>query len=859
MKRYFKYLLFVVLSFAYFYANAQTTKVRGRVTDENGEGLPFAAVYFKDTQIGITTDLDGWYNLETKDLSQTVLVAQLLGYVGSETTVVPGQFNNVYFTLKLADNRLPGAKVKADNRKARELLANIQKHRYKNDPDNHPEYTARIYNKIELDLTHPAEQLRSKAFNRNFGFVFDYIDTSSVSGVPYLPVMISETVAERTHSSNPEANYEKVIGNRLSGLNADGNNMLGQFTGSMHLKVNFYRPFINAFDVQFPSPIQEGGLMFYNYYIIDTLVVDSRKTLLVRYHPKPLVSTPAFDGEMRIDAEDFAIRSIHANMRNTTNVNWLRDLVIDAEYARQQDSTWFYKKDRLYADLSLSLKDSSQMLSFIGTRELNWTDVRFSIDRSKPKALVEMDDEANNRDDSFWASERPVPLTEKEEQVYAMVERVKSVPVFKSFYDVVYTLINGYAEFGKIGVGPYYKLLSYNNSEGLRPQIGLRTSKDFSRTDRFTLYGAIGTRDLVPKGGITWEHLFSRIPERKLTLEAKYDVYQMGSGFNSFTEGNVFATVFGGSNDTRLAMMSSFNGNYKIEASRSLDFEFGADLRRYFATERDWVKESMQVPMYAPDSSRIGSVASNELFASLRFCKDVTVNRGLFSKSDVYSDHPSIVLSIAGSVPGLRKDDYGYLRPEFTLRWSPRIPPFGISKIYVNAGKVFGTVPYPLLHLHEGNSTMLMDRFSFACMDYMEFVSDTWLTVFYNHCFNGFFLGKIPLIRKLGLREEFSFKAAWGSLDDKNNGNVTTVDPSKMLSPMLFPNGTSSLGGQPYIEFGAGVSNILRFIRIDCYWRATHRDERIVVVESESEFGKNVLSRLKTSNFAVKIGAEFKF
>ena len=80
-----------------------------------------------------------------------------------------------------------------------------------------------------------------------------------------------------------------------------------------------------------------------------------------------------------------------------------------------------------------------------------------------------------------------------------------------------------------------------------------------------------------------------------------------------------------------------------------------------------------------------------------------------------------------------------------------------------------------------------------------------------------------------------------------------------MLSPMLFPNGTSSLGGQQYIEFGAGVSNILRFIRIDCYWRATHRDERIVVVESESEFGKNVLSRLKTSNFAVKIGAEFKF
>lgn len=859
MKPDLKFVLAVLLLAVPCICGAQTTKVRGRVTDESGAGIPFAAVWFKDSQVGITTDIDGWYSLESKDMSHTVLAAHLMGYTGSEATVVPGQFNNVYFTLRLADNRLQGAKVKADNRKARELLANIQKNRARNDPDAHPEYVCTIYNKMELDLTHPAEQLNSRGFRRNFGFVFDYIDTSSVSGVPYLPVMMSETIAERSHSSNPDRDYEKVLGNRLSGLNPDGNNMLGQFTGSLHLRVNFYRPFINAFDVQFPSPIQEGGLMFYNYYIIDTLMVDARKTLLVRYHPKPLVSTPAFDGEMRIDAEDFALRSIHANMRNTTNVNWLRDLVLDAEYARQPDSTWFYKKDRLYADLSMSLRDSSTMLSFIGTRELDWSDVRFALDSPVPAALVEIEDAASHRDDSFWEAARPAPLSNKEEQVYAMVERIKSVPVFKSFYDIVYTLVNGYAEFGKIGIGPYFKLVSYNISEGVRPQFGLRTSKDFSRTDRFTVYGAFGTRDLTPKGGASWEHLFGRIPERKLTLAAKYDVYQMGSGVNALTEGNMFATLFGGSNNTRLAMMSSASGVYSHEASPSLTFELGFDLRRYYATERDWVKPSLQVPMYAPDSSKISSVASNELFAALRFCKDETVNRGLFTRKHVYSEYPAVTLSLAGSVPGLRKGDFGYLRPELTLSWNPRIPPFGISKIWINAGKVFGTVPYPLLHLHEGNSTMLMDRFSFACMDYMEFASDAWITIFYNHCFNGFFLGKLPLIRRLGLREEFTFKAAWGSLSDANNGNAAKVAIADMKAPMLFPNGTSSLGHEPYIEFGAGISNILKFIRVDCYWRATHRDERIVLIETESELGQKVLGRLKTPNFAVKIGAEFKF
>ena len=135
--------------------------------------------------------------------------------------------------------------------------------------------------------------------------------------------------------------------------------------------------------------------------------------------------------------------------------------------------------------------------------------------------------------------------------------------------------------------------------------------------------------------------------------------------------------------------------------------------------------------------------------------------------------------------------------------------------------------------------------------------------MFWNHCFNGFFFGKVPLIRKLGWREEVSIKATWGSLSDRNNGNLAKVDLASMQAPMLFPNGTSSLGHLPYVEFGAGVSNILKFIRIDCYWRASYRDNRVMVVDDsagpDESMRDKVLSRLKTPNFAVKIGAEFKF
>ena len=861
MKPGLKHLIAACLLFVSLVCGAQTTKVRGRVTDEAGEGIPFAGVYFKGTTVGITADIDGYYNLETKDLTRYVLVAQLLGYDTMEVFVQPGKFNEVDFTLRLADNRLSGAKVKADNKKARELLANIQAHRSTNDPDNHPEYICEVYNKMEMDLTHPAEQLDGKRFKKEFGFVFDYIDTSAVSGVPYLPVMISETVSERRHSSSPARDAEKVLANRISGLNPDGNNMLSQFTGSLHLRINFYRPFINAFDVQFPSPIQENGLLYYNYYIIDTLKVDGRKTLLVRYHPKQLVSTPAFDGEMRIDCEDFALRSIHANMKNTTNVNWLRDLVFDSEYERQPDSTWFYKSDRLYVDLSLSLQDSSKMLSFIGRKDMNYSKVSFELgDRIRSgEALVGVEDGASKKDESFWASARPEPLSEKEQAIYDMVDKVQTVPMYRTLYDIVYTAINGYYEVGKIGFGPYFKLLSFNALEGMRPQFGLRTSKSFSLTDRFTVYGAYGTRDKTLKGGATWEHLFGRIPERKLTLSAKYDVYQMGSAAeNSIGEGNILATIFGGSYNNKLCMMSSFAGSYQHEFSMRVNGEIGFDFKRFYPNEVPWLREMKQVQMYAPDSTKIHSVAANEMYVALRFSKDETVNRGLFKKQYVYSEYPAITLSLAGSFAGLRQGDYSYLRPEFTMRWSPRVPPFGTSKIYVNAGKIYGHVPYPMLHFHEGNSTYLLNRFSFACMDFMEFASDQWLTVFWNHCFNGFFFGKLPIIRKLGWREEVSVRAVWGSLSHQNNGNLAKVDIADMEAPMLFPNGTSSLGRAPYVEFGAGISNILKFIRVDCYWRASYRDQRIIVVE-DSTVSQKALNRLRTPNFAVKIGAEFKF
>lgn len=76
----------------------------------------------------------------------------------------------------------------------------------------------------------------------------------------------------------------------------------------------------------------------------------------------------------------------------------------------------------------------------------------------------------------------------------------------------------------------------------------------------------------------------------------------------------------------------------------------------------------------------------------------------------------------------------------------------------LEGGKIFGKVPYLLLKLHEGNGTYFYDRYAFSCMNFYEFSSDAWISFFYEHHFNGFLLGRVPLLKKLNWREVFVSK-----------------------------------------------------------------------------------------------------
>lgn len=821
--------------------HAQPTRIRGQVTNaETGEGIPFCGMFFKGTTTGVSTDLDGYYEIETRDDVPATFCASILGYEEQETEVSLHSYQVIDFRLKAVVSSLDAAVVKADDSRMRWILAQIDSRRKYNDPERRKTYQCDIYTKMELDLTNAESQIRSKAFRKKFGFIFEYMDTSVISGQPYLPFMISETKSRRYHKDDPVVDKEVIEASRISGL--DNIETAAQFTGNMHLKTNFYQDYINAFNVEIPSPLNPGGFSFYDYYLIDSLDIGGRNTWMIRFHPRKSVSTPVFDGEMQIDEQDFALRKIRARLKKGSNVNWIRDLVIDNENVLVGDSTWFYGNDKMYVDFSVTMRDSSKMVSVLGRREMSYDHPEFDAPLRKEIAAkgdnVMVHKDAGDKDDAYWAAARPYSLSERERGIYEMVDSVKNVPIYRDIYTVISTAVVGYFEVGKIGYGPVGRLYSFNSLEGSRFQLGLRTTAMFDKKLRLAGYVAYGCKDEKFKGMGSVEYVFNNQPTRKITVSCRRDLVQLGKGSSSLGENNLISSILTKPGSNRKSPINEYSICYEHEWSPGVNNSFLLEHRRIYGNEL--------VPMVTPGGEQRQSVAATIPHWRTRLSWDETVTRGRFTKNYVHTDYPVVTTDISGSVSGMARNDYSYFRGEVTVDYRLPLPPMGHSQFRFNGGRIIGAVPYPMLKLHEGNGTYFYDPTSFTCMDFYEFASDTWASLFWQHNFNGYFLGKIPLLRRAQMREVLTLKAAYGTLSERNNG--IRGDGSGQDAVLLFPEGMSMLN-KPYVEMGVGVTNIFRLLRFDATWRLTHRYK-------ESETGE----RSKTPHrFALTFGVELKF
>jgi hypothetical protein len=211
------------------------------------------------------------------------------------------------------------------------------------------------------------------------------------------------------------------------------------------------------------------------------------------------------------------------------------------------------------------------------------------------------------------------------------------------------------------------------------------------------------------------------------------------------------------------------------------------------------------------DTLSHGSITSAEITLSMHFAYREKFLWGKFERKSLGSQYPALDLDLSYGPKGVYGSNYEYYKIRLKISDKLETNPLGYLKYRITLGKIFGTLPYPLLKLHEGNETYAYDPLSFNMMNYYEFVSDEYASLYAEHHFQGFFLNRIPLIRRLHWREVIGCNLLFGKLSDKNK------------SVMAFPEGLSGLS-EPYYEAGLGIENIFKLFRVDAIWRFSYLD-----------------------------------
>ncbi|MGB5498089.1 MAG: DUF5686 family protein [Maribacter sp.] len=795
------------------------TKVGGKVIDETGEPVAFANVIFKNSTEGTTTDDNGRFYMESKSNYETLEIS-FIGYETQDVLLKSRVTYNMSITMLEGSQQLKeviiyAGKQSKKNNPAIDILRKIWSKKRENGLRKFKQYQYDRYEKVEFDLNTIDSALMKKKIFKGMEFVFQDLDTSRITGKTYLPIFLNETFAKVYGNNSTETEKEDVLGNKNSGF--DNNQAIIAFVKDLYQDYDVYNNYLKFFDKSFTSPLSKTGIDTYNYVLRDSAFIDNKWCYNITYYPRRK-NELTFKGDFWVNDSTYAIKNINLEVTKSANINWVKEIYIEQDFDVVNDSVFLLKRDYMLTDFSLRKKEDSK--GVYGKRTTVYGNYAFDIE--KPKDFYKTKSNAYdplvmNRDSIFWENNRLEILNKDEQGIYQLLDTLKTVPKFRTFYNIASILGSGYIEIDKwnLDIGDVFSTFGYNNAEGLRIRGGARTY--FGQNDPWRLEGymAYGFMDHKVKHGFSAKWLLDK--ENRLIISGgnRRDVEQLGLSLTSTNDvlGRSVASsaVFTvGSND-RLTNINLSTLNLEIEPIANFRLRIGSSFR----TLSSALPDAFNLDYVDPDSptgisSEIRQFDVNTLIVYTPGKRTIGYGVERRSINDTYS---TLLLNYTKGLDGFLESDFNYSKLQFSYSQPWQVGCFGRLYSTVEVGKTFGEVPLGLLNVVPGNQTLFTIFNTFHNLDFYEFVTDTYTSVHLEHSFNGRLFSRLPLIRKWNLREFIGLRGVWGELSP---GNIALSSPTNI--PLQAPN------DKIYWEYSVGVGNIFKFFRIDFNFRGNYLD-----------------------------------
>ncbi|MFD2147824.1 DUF5686 and carboxypeptidase regulatory-like domain-containing protein [Mucilaginibacter antarcticus] len=756
-------LIFVLLINSSLFA--QLT-ISGKITDDAGKSVPFAAVYIKNTTQGASANSEGEYSLSLKP-GQHLVQYKAVGYKQESRTVDLKQNKVVNVTLSTEVYQLQTVNVGGVDPAYAIIRKAIKKRKtYLNEVKA---FTADIYIKGMQKLLDAPKKFLGRDINemaKEMGL------DSNRRGIIYL----SESESKYSYQY-PDKVHEVMVSSKVS-----GSNRAFSYNRATDMRVIFYenlqqwgrislRPLI--------SPIADNALFYYNYRWIGETTENGKTVNKIKVMPRR-EHDPCFEGYIYIQEDSWRLVGLNLYVTKKANINLVDTIRINQQFVPVDNKAWLTSNIRFDFNGGLfGFKFGGYFISVYKNYDLNPT-----FNKKDFNEVLRITKGVNKKDSTYWEQERPIPLTDEEKADYQKKDSIATKRESKGYMDSVDRINNKFSIrkllIGGINRNNRYKKQYFHIDPILSRAIQFNTVQGVNIDWKASYTKLIDTVDnryfrLGSTLGYGFSnHLFNAVidatlPVNKFTLHLSggSDVLDMNNlqpispfantlhsllakeNFQKFYQKQFASVLIGGriSGGLRASVDAEFASRTWLDNTSAFSFNG----RKQYTSNNPFVPYA-NVPLFAKNQSlKITGRLSYDF--SNKYATYPTGRRFLPSK------YPTIGFAYTKGIKNVFGSDVDFDKISADIsKTNIRMGLYGRSAFYIGAGKFINSNSiYYTDYNHFYGSQALLYRGginSFLLLNYYLYSSRTeYLEGHFQHNFSGFFTNKIPLIRKLKLQE----------------------------------------------------------------------------------------------------------
>ncbi|WP_297090164.1 DUF5686 and carboxypeptidase-like regulatory domain-containing protein [uncultured Draconibacterium sp.] len=818
MKNNIRFTILFLLSVFVATAADEATELSGFVFDAStNEPIPFVNVWVKGTTRGTITDIEGYFLL-----SATVgdeISFSSVGYEKEEIKVTANLALPLKVQLKPDVQRISEVTVKPEESRAKVLFREIMKNKKDNRQkvEGFADYKtfARTSVYMAIDSTSKVNRIIP-----NLNEVTMKLDDRDVR---FSPIYLAE---EGILVENQE---DSLVYRKKDGIFPKLNQTIESLILlNVVIDLDFYKDQINILGRGIISPLSNSARLHYDFYLNDSTLVDSVWHYSFSFTPKNKYN-PLFTGRFTVEGTNYALTSVYAYVQEEANINFVNGYRSNVQYRKTPDGTWFYDEQQISLNLSLMLnKDTvsrygSQRIDQISSG--NWM-VNKTTQYSTSKQL----DEVKGRN---WKLQPEFAASLMSDGTYERVDRLKENQVVKGIDAVGGMVLTSYVDLGKLELGPVFDIYSTNAIEGQRFSLPFRTGQKM--WERFTIGGFLGygTRNKELKYGLNFGWQLTE--DDQFVLRGSYsDDYNLVSqdkylrfikkNPNTRGNGNFIAALTSREENPYLQQEKKVHVNLEYN-TENIILEGGA----YFSSNR-----STPEIHYIHDGVDYNHYSAYGALFNARLAFGQYFDQYYFMRVYYIDQTPVINLSWdigQAYLPGSNTPDFGLYSHFHGSIVGKLNMGAAFMRYMVNGGYLFGDAPYDLLEMPVGSQSLGFAKYRFNLLHQASFAHNVYTNVHLDWVGGGIVFNRLPLIKKLKLREMVSLKAHYG---DRTSSYKPVFDLPQAFSQDLTA---------PYAEIGVGITNIFKVLR----------------VEYIHQLGSTYMDRSFTDNSGIRFRAEMSF